>query len=71
MTLEFDAIYKDGAFKPTTPVDLPTGTKILITQVVDEGNGKPIRLIGHIERRPNDGVTNEPEAATKEGSARS
>lgn len=48
MTIEFDAIYEDGVIKPETPLDLPEGTRILFTEMIDEGGGKPIRLIGHV-----------------------
>ena len=56
MNIEFDAIYDGKVFKPTTPIDLPEGTKILITEIIDEGNGKPVLLKGHIVKSPQDSV---------------
>ena len=50
MSLEFDAVCDGDVLKPKTPLDLPNGTKLLITKIVDQGEGKPMLLIGHIER---------------------
>lgn len=49
MSLEFDAVWDGDVLKPKTPLDLPNGTKLLITKIVDQGEGKPMLLIGHIE----------------------
>jgi predicted DNA-binding antitoxin AbrB/MazE fold protein len=29
-----DAVYQDGVFRPTTPVELPAGTKVQVTVLV-------------------------------------
>jgi len=56
MTIEFDAIYDGEVLRSKTPINLPKGTRILITEIIDEGHGRPKRLIGHIDHRPqNDG----------------
>ena len=67
MTLEFEAIYDGEVFKPKTPIDLPEGTKILITEIIRE-EGKPVKLIGHVQHEPpQDGARgDQPDAADKE-----
>lgn len=64
--LEIETFLEDGVFKPKTPVDLPNGTRILITQIVDQGEGKPTLLIGHIVRDQADGTGGEMPMASKE-----
>lgn len=33
MTIAFDAVYEDGVFRPTGPVDLPAGAAVRLTVV--------------------------------------
>ena len=64
MTLEFEAIYDGEVFKPKTPIDLPEGTKILITEIIRE-EGKPVKLIGHVQHEPAAGGRQGPTSSTR------
>ena len=40
MSISIEAIFKDGAFTPAAPVDLPEGAQVRLTVEAIDGDGK-------------------------------